>query len=183
MLLSAQRAILVVIDAQERLVPVVHATAKAVANIRRLMLAARRLEIPVIATERYPQGIGRTVAELAELLTPGQVVEKITFCAAATPDFLGRVEALGRDQLVIAGMEAHVCVLQTVLGMRALGWHCAVVADATSSQAPGNAELALERMRAHGADVVTTEMVLFEWLGRGGTPEFKELLPLIKSTS
>ncbi len=180
MLIKAETSCLLVIDIQSRLLPAMAAGNKVVANSGVLLTAARRLGVPVLASEQYPQGIGRTVPEVAELLPPGSVAEKLHFSCLGDAAFGARLLEIGRPQAVLAGIEAHVCVLQTAEDLVASGLDVFVVADATSSRSPSNHQAALERMRAAGARIVTTEMVVFEWLAKAGTPEFKELSALIK---
>jgi nicotinamidase-related amidase len=180
MLLDRKRSCLLLVDLQERLLPAMAEAARVVANSVVLARAAARLGVPVLLSEQYPKGLGRTAPELAALVPGGPAVEKSEFSCAAAPGYRERLEATGRDQLVVAGIEAHVCVLQTALQFRELGYSVFVVADAVSSRKAESVELALSRMRDAGAMPVTTEMVLFEWLGRAGTPEFKELSALIR---
>lgn len=190
MLLSADRSALVVIDIQERLAPAVHAGERIVHNVTVLLRAARRLGVPVLATEQYPKGLGRTLPAVAdhlpaehlpaEHLPGGGVIEKMHFGCVGEAAFNERLAGLDRRQIVLTGMEAHVCVLQTALGLVEQGLDVFIVADATSSRTAANAELGIERMRANGVEVVTTEMVVFEWLHKAGTPAFKELSRLIK---
>lgn len=180
MLIERQRSCLLVIDVQERLLPAMAEGGNVVANAAVLIKAANRLGIPVLLSEQYPKGLGPTVAALSALVPEGLAVAKTEFSCAAAPGYLDRLRATGRDQLVLAGIEAHVCVLQTALQFRSLGYAVFVVADAVSSRKPESVGLALARMREAGAVPVTTEMVLFEWLGRAGTAEFKELSALIR---
>jgi nicotinamidase-related amidase len=176
MLLAAEDSILLVVDIQERLMPSIAGAERVAARAGVLLGAARILGVPVLASEQYPRGLGRTVPDLR----PDEVVEKIHFSCAAEPGFLERIQALHRRQVVLCGAEAHVCVLQTALGLRALGYDIYLAADATGSRDPENRALALSRMMGGGVRVVSTEMVLFEWMGRAGTPVFKEILPLIR---
>lgn len=181
MLLSARRAHLVVVDIQERLTPAIHGLDSLLQQTGILVRAAGRLDIPVTVTEQYPKGLGHTLPSVAAgLPESAAVVSKVTFACTGEPAFLERIASCGRDQLVLCGMEAHICVLQTALGLRQQGWAVAVVADAVSSRTPENAARGLARMAAHGVDCVTTEMVLFEWLERAGTPQFRELSALVK---
>lgn len=180
MLIERQRSCLLVIDVQERLLPAMAAAGDVVANSAVLIRAAKRLGVPVLLSEQYPKGLGRTVGPLSSLVPEGTAVEKSEFSCAAAPGYLERLKATGRDQLVLTGIEAHVCVLQTALQFRALGYAVFVVADAISSRKAESVALALARMREAGAMPVTTEMVLFEWLERAGTAEFKELSALIR---
>lgn len=180
MLLDRAKSCLLVIDIQEKLMTAMSAGTQVVANTGILLKAAERLGIPVLFSEQYPKGLGPTVPALAAYAANAGPVTKTEFSCAAAPGYVERLRAAGREQLVLTGIEAHVCVLQTALGMKDPGFPVFVVADAVSSRKPESAALALERMRAAGVTVVTTEMVLFEWLSRAGTPEFKELSALIK---
>ncbi|MEL6375321.1 MAG: isochorismatase family protein [Pseudomonadota bacterium] len=153
-------------------------------NCGRLLGYARRLEVPGTVSEHYPSGLGSTVAPLREIAdTVMPQLEKITFsawAAAAIRDRLSTLREDGRDQVVVAGMEAHVCVCQTALDLIAQDFNVYVVADAVGSRASATCDHAVARMRDAGAAIVSQEMVAFEWLERGDTPEFKDLLGLIK---
>lgn len=175
-LLDPRRSTLVLVDFQMKLMPAIDGGAAVIANARRLADAARLLDVPVLYTEQYPKGLGHTVPELTP---PAEsVVAKMCFGAVEADGFLGR---LGEDDsVVVAGVEAHVCVLQTVVGLIERGRPVYVVRDAISSRRPENCEAALRRMEAHGAEVVTTEMVVFEWLGSADHPKFREAVGLIK---
>jgi len=180
MLIKKDDASLLVVDIQERLAPHMAETDRVVANSCVLLDAAKRLGVPVLVSEQYPRGLGPTEPAVAAHVPDGTVVEKVHFSCVGEPGFPERLGALGRRQAVVCGIEAHVCVLQTVEDLLARGTEVFVVADATSSRTRANHDAALERMRASGARVVTTEMVVFEWLEKAGTPEFKELSALIK---
>ncbi len=170
-------AALLVIDLQARLMPVIHEGEAVVANARRLTQAAALLDVPVAATEQNPKGLGRTVAGL---LPDGlAVLEKMTFDSCGAPAFLGSLPQ-ARPDLVVAGCEAHVCVLQTVLGLLDAGRRVFVVQDAIGSRRAENRAAAIRRMERHGAELVTTEMVLFEWLGSAEHPRFRAAMALIK---
>ena len=180
MLVSAAQSMLLLVDVQERLAPAVADRDACLKRCRRLIEAARRLDVPVLASEQYPKGLGPTVAELRELLEPAEIHAKTHFSCAADPGLAAALRGLGRSQIVICGMEAHVCVLQSALGLKREGFEPAVVADAVASRDPANRTLALERLRANAVEIVSSEMILFEWLGEAGTPEFKAVIPLIK---
>lgn len=180
MLIERDRSALLVIDLQERLAVAMEGRDEAIANAAVLVQAARRLGVPVLASEQYPRGLGPTVPELKPLIPEGAVVAKTAFSCCDEPAWREQLEAAARPQAILAGIEAHVCVLQTALGLKALGLEVAVVADATASRKSASKEAALDRLRAHGVEVVTTEMVVFEWLKMAGTPEFKELSRLIR---
>jgi nicotinamidase-related amidase len=180
MILDASRSLLLVVDIQERLLPAMAEGQRVVAAAAKLMRAAARLGVPVLVSEQYPKGIGATVPELAALAPIGSVHGKMTFSCVDTPSLADAVAASGRTHLVLCGIEAHVCVLQTALGFAARGLDVAVAWDATSSRRDSDRVLAADRLRQAGVVLASTEMVLFEWLGRAGTPEFKDVLALIK---
>lgn len=180
MLIERARSCLLIVDIQEKLAPAIAEAAGVVRNSGILMRAANRLAVPVILSEQYPQGLGATVPELRSLAPESARLSKISFSCAADPGLQHRVQEAGRSQLVVCGMEAHVCVLQTALGFKGNGYETFVVADAVSSRALPNRELALRRLAENGIELVTTEMVVFEWLARAGTAEFKEVSQLIK---
>jgi nicotinamidase-related amidase len=182
MLIHAETSCLIVIDMQERLVPAMQAPARTIRNARVLITAARELAVPVLLTEQYPQGLGPTVPELARAAAEANaaILPKMHFSCMEDPGFAAAFEATGRGQAVIAGMEAHICVMQTAVSLMDQGYEVFVVTDATSSRTLESEKACLDRLQASGAGIVTTEMVVFEWLGRAGTPAFKALLPLIK---
>jgi nicotinamidase-related amidase len=173
-------SLLLVVDAQARLAPKIEDADRIVANCAVLIEAAARLAVDVLATEHYSRGLGPLLPELKAHLPVNGVLEKIHFSLQDEPACAVRVAQTGRRQMVIAGMETHVCVLQSALGLRQAGYEVFVVADATGSRRAESRALALERMRAAGIAVVTTEMVVFEWLGRADRPEFRDVLALIK---
>jgi nicotinamidase-related amidase len=175
MLIDAEKSCLLVVDVQERLIPAIHDGERVIHNIGWLMRIAAELEVPVLMSEQYPRGLGHTVAELRELVDGEEIVEKIHFSCAAAPECRRRLDVLGREQVVVTGVEAHVCVLQTALGLLRDGFEVYVVADATSSRRAADAELALERLRHDGVRVVGREMVAFEWLHQAGTDRFRDV--------
>jgi nicotinamidase-related amidase len=180
MLLDRNQSLLLVVDVQEKLAPAIHDGAAAIANNRRLLASAGRLGIPVFVSEQYVRGLGSTVTDLLPLPAGAQIVEKMHFSCTCEPGFLENLARTDRQQIVVTGMETHVCVLQTVLGLLAADYAVFLVEDAASSRTPANRAAAIERMRAAGAHIVTTEMVVFEWLQKAGTEDFRALLPLIK---
>lgn len=181
MLLNRADLHLLVVDVQERLMPAMHEPDRVVERTRILLAAARRLDIPVTVTEQYPQGLGPTVAPIREALgNEVPILPKTAFSAAAEPAAAARIKSVGRRQVAIVGVEAHVCVLQTALGLKAQGYEPVLVADAVSSRLPQSVDLAVERMRGAGVPALNVEMLLFEALGAAGTPEFKELSRLIR---
>lgn len=183
MLLARDRSQLLIVDVQERLIPAMHEPDRMVERCAVLLAAAARLGVPATLSEQYRKGLGATVARLDNARGDAPILEKMHFSCAADPGLAARVGALasaGRRQVVIAGIESHVCVLQSALGFKAIGLDVAVVADAVTSRHPDSVALALDRFRASGVTAVNAEMALFEWLEVSGTPEFKELSKLIK---
>ncbi|HEY4730178.1 MAG TPA: isochorismatase family protein [Myxococcales bacterium] len=174
-------ALLMVIDVQEKLSAAMPkaALAELERNAAVLIRAARRLEIPVIATEQYPKGLGPTVASLRELL-PQEPMSKMEFSCGASKPIARHVLGSGRKQVVVVGMEAHVCVFQTVRDLIDGGFSVFVAQDAVLSRSEANREVGLRLCEKAGATLTSTETVLFDLLGVAGTPEFKELTALIK---
>lgn len=182
MRLRPDQSTLIVIDMQERLTPAMAEPAPIVRGCSVLMRAASAMAVPLLVSEQYPRGLGRTLPELVGHAPAGAMVEKISFSCLDEPEFARRLQAQGNDrpQVVLCGVETHVCVMQTALQLREAGRDVAVVADATGSRRHADRDIAFERLRQAGAQVVTTEMVVFEWLGRAGTNLFKEMSALIK---
>jgi nicotinamidase-related amidase len=180
MLLVAPRSLLLVVDIQTKLLPAMAEPDPVVANTTKLMRAAVRLSVPLLVSEQYPRGLGPTVPELGALAPAGTTLEKNAFSCAGDDGIVARVRDLDRRQLILCGIESHVCVLQTAIGFRERGYDIAVAWDATSSRRESDRSLAADRLRQSGIALVSTEMVLFEWLGKAGTPEFKEISGLIK---
>jgi nicotinamidase-related amidase len=176
-LLSAEGSVVLLIDLQERLMPAMYDGDVVVARAVRVAQAARMLDVPVRATEQYPVGLGPTVAPLAPYLDA--VLAKTRFSALDDPDFPALLP-IGSSEIIVAGCEAHICVLQTVLGLLADGHRVVVVADAIGSRDPADKALAIDRARQDGAEIVTSEMVLFEWLRDSKHPKFREVQALLK---
>ncbi len=184
MLLERHRSQLLVIDIQDRLAPHIFNVDEVVDNTAVLIAAAKRLDIPVIVSEQYVKGLGPTVEPLQPFIEEARVFEKVHFSCAADPAIRRHIrhldQASGRDQIIICGTEAHICVLQSALGFAQGGQHVAVVIDAIGSRRPESLAVARDRMLRNEIETVTTEMVLFEWLHQAATDEFRELSKLIK---
>jgi nicotinamidase-related amidase len=184
MRMQRERSQLLIVDLQEKVAPPVHNIDQVIAVCGRLVHIAQRLGVPITLSEHYPKGLGPTVAALTSNLGPdAAVLEKITFSCVKDPALHARFDSFrdhGRGQVIVAGIEAHVCVGQTALDLIAEGYEVYLVADGTSSRTPESRDLSLQRVRQAGAYVVDSEMVLFELLERAGTPEFRDLLALLK---
>jgi len=174
MLIDRHRCALLVIDIQERLLPHIDDGQAVLDHAVWLVKIAQRLSVPTMVSEQYPKGIGPTVAVLREQTFAGAIGEKLHFsCVAAK--CLDGLPGAERAQIIVTGIESHVCVLQTVLDLRRQGKDVFVVADAVGSRRAADKELALARMRAEGAHIVSREMVVFEWLRQAGTDEFRQI--------
>lgn len=174
---------LVVVDVQDRLFQAMDADHReeVVRNIKVLIAAARRLGLPIIVTEQYPKGLGHVLSEVRDALGPDvEPIAKVAFSCCAATGFRERLQALGTRRVVLAGIEAHVCVLLTALDLKADGYAVHVAADAVTSRTQGNWRLAMEQLRQGEVVVTTTETLLFQLLERADTDEFRELAPLIR---
>lgn len=175
MLMNREKSVLLVIDVQSRLAPAIHQGQTIVDNCIWLAQVAYRCEVPIVVTEHWPQKIGGTVEAVREATQTAQYVSKECFSAEADGCLKGTAVE-DRRQVIVCGTEAHVCVQQTALGLRWAGKEVFVVADACGSRDPENRDLAYARMRAHGIEIVSREMVAFEWLQRGGTEMFSSVM-------
>lgn len=180
MLIKAGLSALVVIDMQQKLVPAMLAPARTLKNAALLIEAAREMDVPVFLTEQYPAGLGGTMSDIAAVAAGCPVFEKVHFSCMEDPPFAEALNGLGRRQIVLAGMEAHICVVQTAASLLEAGYEVFVVSDATAARTAESENACLQRLSAAGVGIVTTEMVVFEWLGKAGTPSFKKLLPKVK---
>jgi nicotinamidase-related amidase len=177
-LMSAEDTALLVVDVQQRLVPVIAGHSRVVWNVRRLIDGARVLGLPVIATEQYPSGLGPTVPELAQRL--GSVPAKLSFSGCGCPEAFAPLEQKGVHKLLVCGIETHVCVQQTVLDLLSSGWRVYVAVDAVGSRFAVDHETSLRRMDSAGATLTSTEAALFEWCRVAGTPQFKQISQLAR---
>jgi nicotinamidase-related amidase len=169
------------VDLQEKFRPVIAGMEDVIRRAEALVRGAVRLGIPVLATEQYPKALGPTAPELKQWLPADQeYLPKLCFSSLGCEPLAKALKDCERRQVVMTGIETHVCVMQTGLELLAAGYAVYVVADAVSSRTGQDRDAALRRLERHGAELVTTEMVVFEWLRAAGTPEFKELQALIK---
>lgn len=175
MLIHPNKSCFLIIDVQEKLVPAVHESETLIENTRWLTEIANTVGVPVLTSEQYPQGLGHTIPEIAEVIDPDKVMEKVHFSCMSEPNCNEKINALRPNQVIIAGMEAHVCVLQTAIQLKQQAREVYVVSDCVSSRNPEDKALALERMRQCGIYVVSREMVAFEWMQKSGTEIFREI--------
>ena len=180
MVLERDQSCLLIVDVQERLTPVMSDPRRVLINCSLLMRAAQTLGIPTLVTEQYPKGLGPTMVDLRPYIPEEGALSKMHFSAAADEAILAKITAMGRKQVVIAGIETHVCVLQTALDLAQKGFEAMVVADACASRRIESEQMAWSRMRQCGVQLLSFEMAVFEWLHQAGTPEFNELSALVK---
>ena len=177
-LMDRRDTALVVVDVQEKLARLIAGWQRMVWNIGRLADGARLLGVPVLASEQYPQGLGGTVAELADRVGPA--VDKREFSCRMCGDFNEQLAALARPKTLVVGIETHVCIQQTVLDLLAAGQRVYVAADATGSRFEVDRKFALRRMESAGATITTVEAALFEWCATSEAAEFKQLSALVR---
>jgi nicotinamidase-related amidase len=180
MMMSAGDTALLVIDVQEKLVAALPERKRIVWNVRRLLDGAKILGVQIAGTEQYPQGLGPTVPELAERLGP--LPAKLSFSCGGCPGLFSELEQKGIGKVLVAGMETHVCVQQTVLDLLAAGLSAFVAVDAVGSRYEIDHRTALDRMNSAGATLTTTEAALFEWCAVAGAPEFKQISRLARES-
>jgi nicotinamidase-related amidase len=180
--LEARRCVLSVIDIQQKLLPPIFEKERMVRNSQLLIRLAGVLKMPVLLSTQYSKGLGPTIPEIASLLPDVASVEKTEFGCFNNEDYCARVKSLpgDRNTLLVCGMESHICVTQTVIGALNRGYLVHVASDAVSSRSEWNWKIGLERMRAAGAVISSTEMMIYELLRRSSGPEFKEMLQHLK---
>ena len=179
-ILDRNKAALVIVDIQERLVVAMDQKENVTTNCLHLIEAAKLLKIPTVVTEQYPKGLGPTIHELKDAVPVYAPLEKITFDCCRGDGFLEKIASLGKKQIILTGMETHVCVLQTCLGLLKEGYTVHLVSDAVCSRKQTDYKTARELMRDAGAVITCTETVLFQLLEKAGTPEFKAISKRIK---
>ena len=180
MLFNQAQAALVVIDIQEKMAPSIHGIDGVIRNAGLLMDCAAALGLPVLITEQYPAGLGPTIPAIAEKARNAPRIEKTTFSCCRTKAFMQALEALGRREIILAGIETHVCVFQTASDLIGHSYRVQVVSDAVSSRTESNRAIGLERMRRAGVDVTSFESAVFELLETSKRPKFKQILGLVK---
>ncbi len=178
--LTTDSVVLVLIDFQERLFPVMHEKEKLLRSVLKLIQGAKVLEIPIIMTEQYPKGLGPTLPEIRELLPDVKPIEKVCFDCCDEGAFGESLESLKRKQVLIAGIEAHICVYQTAMALFRSGYEVQVVGDCVSSREPENKLVSLLKMGAAGVSPTTVEMALFELLKVAEGDKFKQISNIVK---
>ncbi len=180
-LLDRNHSVVVVIDVQEKYLPHLHEAERVVEGCRRLIEGAKLVGVPLLPTEQYPKGLGPTATTLHDALPSGCVpIEKSTLSCLGCADFARALEASGRRQVVVAGIEAHACVSQTVHELLATGYEVHLVVDAVSARFPRDYRVALRRLEAAGAIPTTVEAVLLEWVRSADSPDFQGVRRIIR---
>ncbi|SFC22425.1 Isochorismate hydrolase [Marinospirillum celere] len=175
MLMQSTRSLLLMIDIQAKLAPYIHQASQVINTSKWLLEIARELDVPIRATEQYPKGIGGTVQPLAELLNQDEILQKMHFSALKEESIKDHLADLGRQQIILIGTEAHVCAFQTAAELLEQGYQVFLVAEGLGSRNPEDKRLALERLQQAGAQIVSKEMVAFEWLEKAGTDTFRKI--------
>jgi nicotinamidase-related amidase len=175
MLLNKEDSLLLLVDVQEKLTPAVLDCDAFILRCEWLLKLARRVGVPLLVSEQYPQGLGLTLKQFHPYFKQQECIEKVAFSCMSEAKYVERIKQLQKKQLILIGIETHVCVLQTALEMIKDGYDVFVVVDAVSCRGEQNMKYGLKRMKHAGVHLVTAEMVFFEWLRKAGTPEFKEL--------
>ncbi|KEA61967.1 Isochorismatase [Marinobacterium lacunae] len=175
MLIHPDRSLLLLVDVQEKLVPAIDDAAHLIDNCGWLTDVANRLHIPVIATEQYPQGLGGTIEVLRQRVPQEQIFAKMAFSCVSETACADAINSVKAEQIVIAGIEAHVCVLQTAMELKQQAREVFVVEDCVGSRSPSDKAAALARLRQNGVQIVTREMVAFEWLRKAGDDRFRQI--------
>lgn len=175
MLLNKDDSLLLLVDVQEKLIPAVLNSKALIKRCAWLLKLAARLHIPVLVSEQYPQGLGATDASLQELYNPNNCIKKTHFSCMEAPAFREHLQEFTQKQIILIGMETHVCILQTAMQLQSADYQVFVVVDAVSSRNEVDLKYGLKRMKQQGIHLITAEMVFFEWIRQAGTPEFKQL--------
>lgn len=179
-ILNKDNSVLVIVDVQDKLAVVMNQKEKITGNCLHIIEAAKLLGIPIILTEQYPKGLGQTISEIKEALPEYNPLEKVTFDCCRGEGFLQKISSLRKTHIILTGMETHVCVLQTCLGLMGKGYFVHLVSDAVCSRKKDDYKTGRKMMRDAGAVVTCTETVLFQLLEKAGTPEFKAISKRIR---
>lgn len=177
---ARETSLLLIVDVQQAMRKVMGAWEATVAKVRQLGRAAEALGVPVLVTEQYKKGLGPTEPDVLREVNSPTLVQKEHFSACLEPAFLAAVHSFRRRQIVVAGMETHVCVLQTCLDLIASGFQVHLAADAVASRVDQNREIAVDLLRQAGALVSSTEIVIFQWACRANNADFRKILPIVK---
>lgn len=179
-MLQKEQTLFVLVDVQGKLAQIVKDSETLHDNLAKLIQGLRVLNIPILWLEQYPAGLGATTESLASLLEGQQAIPKMTFSAVGNEEFMKQLEASGRKQILIAGIETHICVYMTATRLVDQGYEVEVVEDAVSSRTAENKRIGLDKMKGHGVSATCVETALYELVGEAGTDAFKQILKIIK---
>ena len=180
MLIDRNQSLVMVIDVQERFIPHIYKIDRIIKRIELLLKAAKLLDIPVITSEQYPKGLGATVASLQAQIEGSTCLPKTEFSCWRNDDLQNAIKASGKQHIILTGIEAHVCVMQTAIKLKENGYNVFVAKDTLSSRHKDSTKLAIKRMENHNIEIVNCEMVVTEWCESSSHPAFKEISNLIK---
>jgi nicotinamidase-related amidase len=175
-----ENTVLIIVDVQGKLAQLMHNKEALFEGLKKIIKGAKVLEIPIIWVEQNPKGLGPTIPEVAELLTDIKPISKVSFSCLGKKGFVSRLKELNRKQVLIAGIETHICVYQTTIGLLNSGYEVEVITDAVSSRIPENKNIGIEKMKTAGAGVTSVETALFELLKVAEGPKLKEVLKIVK---
>lgn len=179
-MLKINETALVIVDVQGKLAKIMHQSKETLTNIQRLIQGVQLLDIPIVWLEQYPLGLGGTLDEIKHHLVGNKVIEKMTFSACKTEDFQEEMNQHGKKSILVAGIETHICIYQTVTELVQQDYHVEVVVDAVSSRTLQNKEIGIEKIKLIGASITSVEMALFELMESAEHPQFKKVSKLIK---
>ena len=179
-MLKKEDTVLIVVDVQGKLAQLMNKKEKLYDNLQKIIQGAKILNLPIIWMEQYPKGLGPTIPEIVSLLPDQQPISKTSFSCCGESGFMTKLNAIGRHQVLICGIETHVCIHQTALDLIEMGYKVQIVSDAVSSRSKENKEIGLQKMAAAGAILTSVEMALFELLRVAGTEEFKAISKILK---
>ncbi len=179
-MLDTENCVLVVVDVQGKLASLMYDRDALFKNIQILIQAAKILDIPILWCQQCPEALGATVPEIAELLTGNDPINKASFNCCGDEQFIGKLNSTNRTQILLCGIEAHVCIYQTAACLQEKGLTVNVIADAVSSRTLDNKQIAISKMQAMGINISSTEMAIFELLKTADHPKFKQITKLVK---
>ncbi len=177
---TKDNSLLVIVDIQEKLARTMPDLNRVVKNTSKMIKAAKVMDVPIVVTEQYPDGLGKTLPELESLLMNAEPIDKNTFSCCLEDRFKNALSIESRSHILLVGMEAHICVLQTALDLIGLGYSVGVIVDAVCSYKQKDMDVAEARMKHEGALLLTVEMIIYELMRSSASAEFKELLPVLK---
>ncbi|MDY0039749.1 MAG: isochorismatase family protein [Desulforhabdus sp.] len=175
-----EESLLLIVDFQQAMLKAVSSWEACALKIKQLIRVADVLTVPILLTEQYSKGLGQTIPEVLQEVESPQVFQKEHFSACLETEFLSNLHSFSRNKLVVTGMEAHVCVLQTSLDLIKAGYQVHLVADAVASRATEDRDVAIDLLRQAGAVISSTEIVIFQWARRSNTDDFRKILPIVK---